>query len=352
MNRVIELRMSDHDKKLNEARMKIAIINKKLKERKEEKRVKVISHTNLVKMELKMEKSVNVSPPNEINEDRKEKQKKIENLEQELKNINDQLNMLLTTKLSIGDAVECNNIITTSYEAAVEDIESYKTAKVKRKKIKENYAVAICIIEQLTWKLDIDLIRYLNIDTNDKKKKKEKFKGNRFTDKDMNTMFCQLLYRRDELERDIANESMKLISEERQAQEAEAFINEYKEYQRKSCFQRGKFINTNWSKLTKEQKIDRIKSYIEAKKLSFDDDDDKIEKTDEQDRLYQYLLDLLSNNKLKATNIKWKKNLGCIKEITITLPLDVKNGDKESSIENKGVSDVTTTSSEEDNNDK
>ena len=45
-------------------------------------------------------------------------------------------------------------------------------------------------------------------------------------------------------------------------EEAESFINEYKEYQRKTCFQKGKYININWSKLTKEQKIDRIKSYI------------------------------------------------------------------------------------------
>lgn len=333
---------------LERARKRINLVNQKLKEKKDSKRVKIISNIDFIKMKHNMEGSANVSPPNELINNNK-----LNSFEKELKNINDQLNMLLTTKLSMGDAMESSDIVTNSYETAVNDIEVYKKAKVKRKKVKDNYAVAVCIIQQLAWKLDIDIISYLNIDIDDKKNKgKRKFKGERISDKDMNVMFSQLLIRRNEIERDIANESIKSLTEEKREQEAKQFMDDYKEFQRKTCFQKGKFININWSKLTKEQKIDRINSYIQAKKDSLsDNENEKSEFSQSKEyfnRLLKVLLQLLDNNKLKASNIKWKKNLGYIKDI-VNIDIDISeenDDDEESFTEQKRDSTTPSTSSD------
>lgn len=333
----VKSKKEEKEERLRKARENIYKVTKIVNDRRNSKKAKLIKHSDYLKMMLNITDNSLVNSNSDGNGDgngesnenkvREKTNEKIEKLRKELKDVKNELEILINMKLSMIEGIERNSVDTEAYNTAVDDINLFKNSKSKRKKIKDNYAIACCIIEQLTWKLHLNLVEYLNIEINNKGGKKGKSKnGGKGKDKSMKDIsrveddniyeiFDGLIKRRDEIEKEITTESFKMINEERQKKDTEKFVKDMEEYRKKNCYQRGRFIGTNWSKLSKEDKMDRIESYFNSKMNSFNETETDLK--DQYNILNEKVVKLLEENKLKAEYIKWKKNLGYIKEIEL-----------------------------------
>lgn len=244
-------------------------------------------------------------------------------------------------KKNVGDKVIKNLTLSTNnkiqpFELAIQDIQKFREATRKTAQIKRKYIVACEIIKTLTNLTGINLIELLEIGT---MKITKKSVENELIQYGINEMIKKIK----QLRENIVKENQTITTENTNARSILLNFKKDTFDLKLAQSQTPDFKEVNWSKLTLEQKHNRIESYIVSTLRSLywnainahagEEFTRNYTMPEEISRIIQEQVQVfleetktqLENKQIQYRNIKWKKQKGIIETIKITPAIEFTN---------------------------